>query len=168
MLTTHGAKHGLYDRHRNTQTHAGYKTGWLGMSWSPKGFKGTIYTAGYPGDKKFGSMWGTTCRVADAKGSDSRFTTLCDVAPGAWVCSGWQHRAGGSLAALPLMHPHWFIWCTRTGLMRSHCCDARTLRLMQSRRDALTHPRRPVRVTRVVQGRQRDQWELRAAGSPHP
>jgi len=52
------------------------------MSWNPLGWKGRVYTAGYPGDKVFGSLWSTSCRVTDAKGTDNRFVTLCDVYPG--------------------------------------------------------------------------------------
>lgn len=57
----------------------GARTGWFGTALSQQGFRGQITTAGYPGDKAFGSLWTTSCRVNDARdGADARFATLCD------------------------------------------------------------------------------------------
>lgn len=37
----------------------GERTGWFGLTWSPFGFSGLMTTAGYPSDKRWGTLWRT-------------------------------------------------------------------------------------------------------------
>jgi hypothetical protein len=64
---------------------AGNRAGWLGVGWRPSTFDGIVRSAGYPGDKPFGSLWSTSCRVSDANTTDARFEARCDVSPGEFV-----------------------------------------------------------------------------------
>ncbi|KAI8472393.1 MAG: trypsin-like cysteine/serine peptidase domain-containing protein [Monoraphidium minutum] len=81
----------------------GGETGWFGMAWAPgkSSFTGTVYTAGYPGDKPFGSLWSASCRAeggGEDSGSGAQFVTLCDAYAGDSGAPFWSKRdAGGPL-----------------------------------------------------------------------
>ena len=60
-----------------------------------------------PGPSPPGSMWSTSCRVSDAKGTDTRIVTMCDVWPGAGGARRRAARARGRAGrrALALRRP---------------------------------------------------------------
>jgi glutamyl endopeptidase len=83
-------------------TDLGKRTGYLGTAWSESGYTGSLVTAGYPGDKAWGSLWyingGSTCYVTDKDGKDSLLIHQCDIFSGQsgspmWVPNARQVRA---------------------------------------------------------------------------
>jgi V8-like Glu-specific endopeptidase len=95
------------------------------MYLSEGSVKGTLQTAGYPGEQPFGSMWRTQCQVKDTNANDQVIkTTACDMTSGdsgsaAWVgvkMSGG--RPGGAIKAVVS-----FTVCSIASCSPTRCCD---------------------------------------------
>jgi V8-like Glu-specific endopeptidase len=83
-------------------TDLGSRTGYLGHAWADAGYTGSLVTAGYPGDKAWGSLWyingGSACWVTDTDGRDSLLNHWCDIVGGQsgspmWAPGARQVRA---------------------------------------------------------------------------
>jgi V8-like Glu-specific endopeptidase len=51
------------------------------MEWMSS-FNGILNTAGYPGDKPWGTYWSTSCSVLDGNGADGQIVNYCDIVGG--------------------------------------------------------------------------------------
>jgi V8-like Glu-specific endopeptidase len=78
-----------------TGTTLGSRTGWLGMEWSST-FNGVLNTAGYPGDKPWGTYWWTSCSVQDNNGADGQIKNYCDIYGGQSGSPMFVYRGGSS------------------------------------------------------------------------
>eukprot|EP00775_Hariotina_reticulata_P013157 gene13157-13287_t len=75
----------------------GDQTGALGYAWSPDGVVGGLNTAGYPGDKPYGSFYrisADACQVDDTNGSNVLLEHKCDVYAGQSGSPMWDAQVG--------------------------------------------------------------------------
>lgn len=93
----------------------GTELGYFGYQWSSAGYTGSLVTAGYPGDKPYGSFWyiggGTACYVKDTNGNDALMTHQCDSRPGQSGSPYWIPNAHMLRAVESAENPSWNTAC---------------------------------------------------------